>query len=183
MLPDGGRQILAYLLPGDMSERDTDVFGGFDHEMEAIGHATVCQISKQTLLETERDHPRIAIALAWAACVERATLQEWIANLGRRSPERRVAHLLCELWKRMAIIGNADGDVMSFPVSQVQLADTVGLTPVTVNRIIQRLRQQNIIILQNGKLQVVQAEQLCTMAGFDAAYLYADNYQAKSHDS
>jgi CRP-like cAMP-binding protein len=74
-------------------------------------------------------------------------LREWIVNVSRRSAEQAVGHLFCELLARLEAVGLRVADGFEFPVTQSELADTVGLSAVHVNRVIQELRARKLIFL------------------------------------
>lgn len=92
--------------------------------------------------------------------------------MGRRSAERQVAHLFCELLARLEAVGMAKGLAMSFPLTQTELADTVGLSSVHVNRVVQDLRERALIAWHDKVLTVLDREGLEAFAGFDPNYLH-----------
>ncbi len=95
-----------------------------------------------------------------------------VVNLGRRDALERLAYLLCELHFRLGLIdGCVDDNQFAFPLTQDDLADVLGLTPVHVNRKLQQLRQNDIINLRSRKMQILDLPQLRQIAGFNASYL------------
>ena len=173
LLPDGGRQILAHLIPGDLCDIHIFILRTMDHSIGLLSDATIGLIHPTVLIETMDRHPRIARALWWATLVDEATLREWLVNVARRDPYDRIAHLFCELWFRMKAVGLADsGGRIDLPLTQTEIGDTVGLTPVTVNRVLQRLRQEEIIPLRAERLTILDLARLQAAASFDANYLH-----------
>ena len=69
-------------------------------------------------------------------------------------------------------MGLADNDSMELPITQTELADTVGLTSVHVNRIVQQLRDQGLIAWRDRKLTVLRPQALRAFADFDPTYLH-----------
>ena len=116
--------------------------------------------------------PHQARALWWATLVDEATLREWLVNVGARDAHARVAHLLCELLLRLRTVGLTNGDKYELPISQVELADTVGLSTVHVNRVLQRLRSLDLITLKGGHLVILDVAKLNEFAGFNPNYLH-----------
>jgi|TARA_R100000501_G_scaffold14813_2_gene26888 CRP-like cAMP-binding protein len=175
-LPDGGRQILAYLIPGDICDMHIFVLRQMDHSIGLLNDAVIGLLSEDAMLELLSRHPAVERALWWATLVDEAVLREWLANIGRRDPYRRIAHLLCEMWVRMSTIGLVSGqDSFSLPLTQAELGDTVGLTPVTVNRVIQELRSDDLIILKEKRLTVRDVSRLMKVSEFDVSYLHLGN--------
>jgi CRP-like cAMP-binding protein len=85
-----------------------------------------------------------------------------------------MAHLFCELFLRLEVVGATDGLSYDFPLTQDQLASCLGLTPVHVNRTVQVLRRGGLIELQNKRLTILDRSELETIAEFDPSYLYLD---------
>jgi CRP-like cAMP-binding protein len=104
--------------------------------------------------------------------VDEATLREWLVNIGGRPGEQRLAHLLCELLMRLQIVGLANRDSYELPITQSDLAETMGLTLVHVNRVLQRLRARGLITLRHKRLVINDAQALKEFGEFDPNYLH-----------
>lgn len=174
-LPDGKRQITAFLIPGDLCDVHIFVLDRMDHSIGLLCPARVAFIPAQLMLDTMARHPGIAQALWWATLVDEAVLREWLVNLGRREPFERVAHLLCEMWLRARNVGLVtEADRFDLPVTQAELADAMGLTTATVNRALQRLRAESLISLHDGQLTVLDAKHLMEASDFETGYLHGE---------
>jgi CRP-like cAMP-binding protein len=174
MLPDGRRQILAYLVPGDLCDIHVFILRKMDHGIGLLSDAKVAAVRKETILSLIRDHPDIGQALFWATLVDEAILREWVMNIGQRDAYERIAHLFCEMWMRMDQVGLVSGDEFSLPITQEQLADMVGLTTVHVNRVLQRLRMDGLISLSGKYLTIHDVDHLKAIAIFNPNYLHLD---------
>ncbi|BAU94002.1 Crp/Fnr family transcriptional regulator [Methylorubrum populi] len=173
-LTNGRRQITAYLLPGDIFEPELDFRLPLDC---ALGTLTACRLTLIPRSDYEdliRRRPRIALALQMARLTEAATLREWITNLGSRSGPERLAHFLCEILFRLRATGFASENQFSFPITQADLADTLGMSCVHVNRVLQKLRRDGLIELSGRKLTILKPDGLKSLAEFDASYLKVD---------
>jgi CRP-like cAMP-binding protein len=124
------------------------------------------------MLEITDNHPTITRALWWSTLVDEGTLREWILNVTRRSAEEAVAHLFCEMLLRLEAVGLRVGDGFEFPLTQTELADTVGLSTVHANRVLQKLRKQKLIRLSKSSLQILNIKGLMELAGFEPNYLH-----------
>jgi CRP-like cAMP-binding protein len=175
LMPDGQRQILAYLIPGDLCDIHIFVLKRMDHGIALLSPGAVTTISPGKLIEVMDRHPRVQRALWWSSLVDEAILREWLVNLGQRDAHDSLAHLLCEMWFRMRAVGLAEaGKPFSLPLTQAQLGDTLGLTPVAVNRALQRLRGEGLISLQDKQLTIHDPERLAAISGFEPNYLHLD---------
>jgi Crp-like helix-turn-helix domain len=96
---------------------------------------------------------------------------EWMINLGRRTAYQRIAHLLCEMGLRLQDAGRAQDNSFDWPVTQAALADAMGLTPVHVNRVLQQLRGEGLIVLRGAKVTILDWDALSDAAEFDPDYL------------
>lgn len=171
LLADGTRHIMAYLVPGDFCDLHVFILKQMDHTIATLSRCTVVKIPRARVLElTER--PAIARALWWAALVDEATLREWLVNIGARPAEQRIAHLLCELLLRLRAVGLANGGQYELPVTQQELGDTMGLSNVHVNRVLQHLRRDGLITLKNKNLVILDVERLEAFSGFTPNYLH-----------
>jgi CRP-like cAMP-binding protein len=172
--PEGDRQIMAYLIPGDLCDIHIFILKTMDHGISLLSDAKVAAIPAQKMLALLRERPAVAQALLWATLVDEAVLREWVVNLGQRDALERIAHLFCEMWLRMEQVGLVDGPAFSLPLTQTELAETLGLTAVHVNRVIQKMREDGLISLYRKHLTILDAERLKAIAGFDPNYLHLD---------
>ena len=121
------------------------------------------------------ERPAIARALWWSALVDEATLREWLVNIGRRPAEQRIGHLLCELLMRLETVGLTNGNHYELPITQADVAETMGLTLVHVNRVLQRLRASGLITLANRQLVINDVQALKEFSEFNPNYLHLGN--------
>ena len=179
-LADGSRQIMAYLLPGDLCDIRIFMFEEMDHSIGLLSDAKVVKIPCTEMLELLDRYPRIERALLWATLVDEATLREWLLNIGQRNALQRLSHLFCELCVRLKVVKLVDSsETFALPLTQAELADTTGMTAVHVNRSLQRLRNDGLIVARDGKLTILDFERLAEIAGFNPTYLHTDGPPAE----
>ena len=172
LLPGGGRQITAFLIPGDFCDAHVAILSRMDHGIVALSDVAVAYIPHALFDALPLRSVKLARALWWSTLVDEAVLRAWIVNIGRRDAYEAVAHLFCELQARLRNVGLVEDNRFDLPITQDVLADALGLTPVHINRILQRLRSENLILLKGGILTILDAEALRKVAGFDPAYLH-----------
>jgi len=172
LLADGRRQIISFLLPGDVCELYVDIIHELDHSVAALTPASVARISSASLNSAMGQHPRLAQALIWERIVTAAIQREWTINLGQRSAFERVAHLLCELFVRLRGIGLVQNRRCELPLTQTDLADATGLSAIHINRTLQELRRQDLITLGGKELYIPKFKSLADAAGFNDKYLH-----------
>ncbi|MCJ2082990.1 Crp/Fnr family transcriptional regulator [Methylobacterium sp. J-090] len=167
----GRRQIIAYLVPGDSYDLDTALQNRPDHVMMALTPVRIVRLARAAVADATQDHPAIAEGLRVAGQVEEATVREWLVDIGGRPALERIAHLFCELELRLRAVGLAEADRFDMPITQCDLADTVGLSSVHVNRTLQELRRQRLITLSGRTLTILNRSTFQAMAGFRPDYL------------
>lgn len=171
LLADGQRQIIAFHIAGDFTDLASLLLDRLDYGILTLTAARIVALPYATILELMVHRPALARAFWNIGQVSSAQLGEWIVSAGRRTAQQRTAHLLCELVERMRHAGITD-DTISFPFTQVELADALGLTAVHVGRMLQSLRAERTIDISNGLLSVLNWRELKQAASFDPSYLH-----------
>ena len=124
-------------------------------------------------------HPRIGDIFWRDTLIDAAIFREWMVGMGRRSAYSRIAHLLCEVFTRLKVIGLTHGNSCSFPVTQAEIADSLGLSTVHVNRSLMSLRADGLIDSKMLKtLTILDWEGLKKAGEFDPTYLHIQKQAA-----
>ena len=171
-LEDGRRQIVNLLLPGETCDPQIYLLRQMDHSIGTLTHAVYAEIEPSRFEELLAADRSLAEAFRIESLVNAAIQREWAINLGRRVALERVAHLLCEIVERLRPVGLIDGKSCVFPITQMDLADATGLSVVHVNRTIQELRANDLIVLRERTLTINDLDALKHLAMFSANYLH-----------
>ena len=171
-LSSGDRQIMALLVPGDLCDVEVFVLAAMDHDIVAMSETTCAVIPAKIIEGLLTESTPLTKALWWSTMTDSAVLREWIVNHGSRNSIERIAHLMCEMLIRYRIIGETTDDNLPFPLTQEELADATGMTPVHANRMIQQLRSEGLIDLKGKMLKILHPQRLLQVAKFDSAYLH-----------
>ncbi|WP_076068274.1 Crp/Fnr family transcriptional regulator [Sphingomonas montana] len=172
ILPSGTRQIMAFLMPGDACDLHIKLLAKMDHGIQALTPAVVARVSQDDMHAVMQNHRSIALAMYSAQLVDEAIMRAWIVSMGRRSSIERVAHLMCELYLRGRTIGLTQDGEFAMPLSQIVLADALGMTPVHINRVLRELRLDGAMSLTRGSVTISDPHKLARIAGFDENYLH-----------
>jgi CRP-like cAMP-binding protein len=172
ILPSGTRQVLAFLMPGDACDLHIGLLAEMDHSIQTIVPSVVATIEREEMDGIMERHRGVAKAMYVAQLVDEGTMRAWITSMGRRSSPERVAHLMCELYIRARNIGLAKEAPFDLPMTQMMLADALGVTAVHVNRVLKTLRLAGAIALPRGHLRIIDLPKLIEVAGFDENYLH-----------
>jgi CRP-like cAMP-binding protein len=172
LLPSGRRQISAILLPGDFCDLHVAALTAMDHGIAALSPVRVASVSGEQINNIRSDRPHVAMGFDWMSMVDAATLRAWIASLGQTTGLSRVAHLVCELFQRSSDIGLAGERTFPFFMSQIDIADATGMTPVHVNRVIAQLRTDGLVTITRKSVTIGDLARLTIAGNFDPAYLH-----------
>lgn len=168
----GDRQITSVFMGGDMIDLNSVVVPEAFAALQALVPTTVLQVPHSALRTAAAKYPVLAEAF-WRECViDAAILNEWVMNVGRRDARSRLAHLFCELACRTGRRNAGNGYSFPFPITQNQLADMVGMTPVHVNRTLKGMRADGMVDLVQRTVQILNWDRLTQVGEFDSAYLH-----------
>ena len=163
---------MTFLLPGDLCDLHAFLFKAMDHSIGSLTPVRLAAVEREEILQMMVRRPRISLGMWWSTMQEEAMLRERIVALGRRRAIARVAYLLCELVWRFNAIGQSNGNTIALPLTQNEIADALGLTPIHVNRVLQKLRHSKLITLEQHRLVLLDVAALSEVAEFNADYLH-----------
>jgi CRP-like cAMP-binding protein len=166
-LPDGRRQILNYMLPGDLLGLQGSIIGDSQHSIEALSPLVLCVFQRDRLDDLFRNHPGLGFDITWLAAQEERMLDDHLLSLGRRSAMERAAYLLAFLYHRAASVGLTGGKSIYIPISQLHVADTLGLSIVHTNKTLRKLADRKLIRWLDRSCEVVDVEGLMDVAEWD----------------
>lgn len=169
---DGGRQILSIHIPGEPLDFQNVFLNVADHSVQMLTRGHLAVISRADIQKIARFSPAIGEAILINIIVEASIFREWILNVGRRDAKSRLAHVLCELAVRLDAHGLADDMGYHLPMTQAELADALGLTPVHLNRVIRALETDGLINRSKRELSFPDWERMRDMADFNDRYLH-----------
>ena len=171
-LPAGRRQVLSFVLPGDLLGFQAEMTEGVrGHSARVLSDAALCVFPREALVNMFGEHPELGIRLIWMAAQDQALIHEHLASVGRRSALERVAGLLLELFLRIRARQPVEEGDVPCPITQSLMADALGLTKTHVNRTLKKLRDAELLFLTRRRLQVPDPERLAEAAGLSSAVL------------
>lgn len=169
---NGARQILSIHMSGDIVDLQNSLLGIADHNVQILTASQVAFIPREAIVELAFERPAIGKALWYDTLVDGSIFREWITNVGRRDARTRLAHLLCEYALRLEAAGLGSHREWELPMSQEQLADCTGLTPVHVNRMLKSLANEGLIRRTRRSVTINDWKSLAAAADFDSGYLH-----------
>lgn len=167
LLPDGRRQILNYLLPGDLLGLQGSIIGEMEHSVEALSPVVLCVFQRNRLHELFANHPGLGFDVTWLAASEERMLDEHLLSLGRRTAMERAAYLIAFLHQRALSVGGSLAKALYLPINQQHVADTLGLSIVHTNKTLRKLADRQLIRWLDRACEVLDVEGLMTLADWD----------------
>lgn len=171
---EGQRQIMSVHMPGEFLDLQNSFLGVADHNVQTLTRCDIAAVPVAALRRLAEDHPRVGRAMWIETLIDAAIFREWIVNVGRRDSISRISHLLCELALRLDSAGLAHGHRYDLPMTQEQIADCAGLTPVHVNRVLKELGRLGLIDREKRSISIVDWDELQEIGDFNTRYLHLE---------
>jgi CRP-like cAMP-binding protein len=171
VLSDGTRQITALHVPGDFVDLHAFLLKQMDHGIVAMSPCHVAFADHSQLRRITEKSPHLTRLLWLGTLVDGAIHREWIVAMGRRSKKAHLAQLICELFVRLQVVQRTNGSSFQFPLTQLEMADVLGLSLVHLNKTLQTLRKEGTFTWENRTITIVDWERLQEIAEFDPTYL------------
>ena len=172
MLDDGRRQIMSFFVPGDLCDLHVYILDRMDHSIGALTPVNYALVNPSELEKLCDDHPRVVRSLWWESLVSASIQREWLVSAGQRSAYEALAHLCCELYFRLKLVGLAAKGECALPLTQADIADALGLTQPHVSRTIAELNRSGLATLKRRHLSVNDLPGLMAAASFNPNYLH-----------
>jgi len=171
MVNGSRRQIMSFLVPGDIADLHALHMPSYDHGLSTLGPAVLAFVPHSAFLRALDGSPRLSQAFWRDALIQAAIYREWVVNLGRRDAIARVAHVVCELTLRLQVVDLARNFCLQMPWTQMDLADACGISNVHANRVVQELRRRGLVDWDARQVRIRDWDGLARLADFSDAYL------------
>ena len=168
---NGRRQITAIHVAGDFVDLHSFLLKTMDHGVVALTPCRIAIVPHAALEKITDEYPHLTRLLWLNTLIDGAIHREWLTTMGRLSATAHTAHFICELFMRLKAVGRTDGDTIQLPLTQAELGDTLGLSTVHVNRVLQELRKEGLIRWQGDALTILDWERLVSVGEFTPTYL------------
>ncbi len=169
LMEDGRRQILNYVLPGDLVGLQGGLMGEMQHSVEALSAVTLCVFEKSKLERLFERHASLAYDLTWIAAREERILDENLLSIGRRSALERTAYLLAYLYQKAKAVGMISGNKKTIPITQQHVADTLGLSLVHTNKTLRKLAGRGLVNWLDRGCEVADEKGLLALSHWEGA--------------
>ncbi|MCW5692845.1 MAG: Crp/Fnr family transcriptional regulator [Pseudolabrys sp.] len=163
-LPDGRRQVISFLLPGDIVSVGSLLAPLSGHTVEAITEVTYRKFKRQEIKELLFGRVDLLERLFTLWNEAKARADQLALDLGRRRADERIARLILRLSEKVAKRSLVRTQTFDFPLRQRHIADATGLTPVHVSKILGELQRAGMIEISGRSLTILNASELHRVA-------------------
>ena len=172
ILEDGRRQIMAFFVPGDLTDLHVYILDAMDHSIASVTPIQYAMFAPKEFEKLGDDHPRVLRALWWDSLLTASIQREWLVSAGQRNAVESLAHLACELFLRLKMVGLAENGLCRFPLTQSDIGDALGMTQPHVSRTIKDLNASGLVTIGRRTLRVHDLQGLNELAMFNPNYLH-----------
>ncbi|MDQ7733197.1 Crp/Fnr family transcriptional regulator [Halomonas sp. SpR1] len=170
-LENGDRQILEVFLPGDIIGLREFAFAERLENVRMIDDGVVCHFPHRRMLDIFRQSLPLTSVMFAISSRYQALMTERLVTLARRSARQKMAHFLYEMYLRLRQTNPDISNQFRLPLSQEQLADVLGLSPVHVSRTFTVLSEEELVFRDRHYLTIPDLQALANEAEFDDCYL------------
>jgi CRP/FNR family transcriptional regulator len=151
-MPDSRRQIIMTFLPSDLFGIKSMLLEKQPDDVQAVTDVSADVVPFDVVQGAMDRNPDLALRLLWQVGEDERRLHNWVVGLGRANATEKIATFLLDLRGRLVVAGLSRGEAFRLPMTQRDIGDHVGLTPVHVNRVLRQLREAGIATIQQGKV-------------------------------
>jgi CRP-like cAMP-binding protein len=177
---DGQRQIIAIHIPGEALDFQNLFLDVSDHSVQMLTRGEVAFVPRSAFQDLVSTRAAVAHAILVKILVEAAIFREWVLNVGRRDARSRLAHVFCEFAIRLEAVGLTEQYRYELPMTQEQLADALGMSPVHVNRVLKGLERDGLVNRNRRTISFPNWERLRGVADFNQRYLHLERQHSAS---
>lgn len=172
---DGGRQIMSIHMKGDVVDLQNSLLRRSDHNVQSLTNIEVAYIPVEAVRDLAFERANVGKAMWYETLVDASIFREWTLNVGRRKARERTAHMLCEFALRLEVAGLGEQCHYELPMTQDELGDALGLTPIHVNRTLKALEAERLIQRTRRSVRIPDWKALAKVGDFDPNYLHLES--------
>lgn len=170
----GERQLVAVHVPGDFVDLHGYPLERLDHDVATLTTCRVAIVPHEALNRLVATRPDLAKLLWFSTLLDAAMHREWVFRLGRLDALARVSHFFCEIEAKMRAVGMSDGKQFQLAMTQNDLGEACGITPVHMNRMLRELKRRGLMEMRRGEVSILDGDGLAHLGEFDPGYLFID---------
>lgn len=171
---EGERQLVAVHVPGDFVDLHGYPLKKLDHDVATLTPCKIALVPHGNLDRIVATLPNLAEHLWFSTLLDAAMHREWIFRLGRLNAVARVGHFFCEIEAKLRAVGRSDGANFSLAMTQADLGEACGITPVHMNRMLRELKERGLMEVRRDQVEILDKPGLMRLSEFDPTYLFID---------
>ena len=172
---NNSRHAVSCHVPGDFVDLHCFALKKLDHNIDCVGKVKVGLVPHDRLRKVMEEEPHLARVFWFSTLLDAALHREWIMKLEQLQATQRIAHIVCEIWHRLDMVGRAYPDGFHTPLRQSDLGEMIGASAVHTNRALMELKQADLMTFARNRVQFANLTALEGYATFDTDYLYKNS--------
>jgi CRP/FNR family transcriptional regulator, anaerobic regulatory protein len=160
---DGKRQVFRSVLPGELLGFQQHLQGRSIYSAIALVDSVVCRVPN--IVKVCSTEPEIGLSLASAVACDMMLTEMYLTNVSHRSAREKIAFMVLELYHRLRLRGLNEGHSIQFPLKQEDIADTLGLTTIHVNRTLHTFRDEGLLQIHKHELTILDYASFNSLVG------------------
>jgi CRP-like cAMP-binding protein len=176
------RYVVGIQVPGDFVDLHAFALKRLDHDIVTLGPTKVGYVPHDVIGHIHESEPHLSRLFWFSTLLDAAIHRQWTLKLEQLKASRRVSHRLAEIWKRLEMVGLGRSNGFRSPLTQSDLADMCGTTPIHMNRALSELRREGVAEFRRGLVVVRDRDTLEAHGDFNADYLYGDGLLHIEHE-
>ena len=174
LMADGRRQVLRFYFPGDLLGHGSIAFRRSIHQISAVTDAKICRVSRNGFGKLMSQHPRLGALFYALSAVETADLSDRMRAIGRADGQARIANLFLSIAARLRVTNGPDTMQFNMPITQMEIADAVGLTNIHVSRLMKTMAADGLIARARSDVRLIDEPRLRKIAQFEDRFARID---------
>lgn len=169
-LKDGGRQLLNYYVPVDIIGLE---YVGCDETptgLTALSPSRARLVPRDDFLRIMKSDVSLTTQILSLLGLQDVLMQERLCAMSRMTARDRVAYFLLSLRSKVNAKNADESMTIRFPLTQTDMADSLGLTNVTISRSLTELEQTGYLNYARNIIEFLRVEDLAKEVAFTDRY-------------
>jgi CRP-like cAMP-binding protein len=169
-LGEDRRQILQFFVPGDLIGLHDLPYGDTSYKLVTMTDVVLCPFPKHKLGPVLKRSPKVTGLIFTFSLVDHTIMLDRLKAIGRLPAKDRIVHLMLTIRSRLALTQRHIGETFNFPIPQIEVADALGLTPVTISRCKSELQDEGSLRWYRKEVEFLNRSSLEERTGFSSRY-------------
>lgn len=170
VLANGGRQLLNFYTPNDLVGLEFLNSKETPSTLKALSASTLVSIQRNDFVKIMRESPDLVEYFLSAVGLQDVIMQERICSMSRMDAKHKIVYFLLLLKSKVDAKSQEESQSLFLPLTQYEIADSLGLTNVTVSKVMSELERSGYIQYKRQRIEFLNSLDLAKMVDFKDRY-------------